>query len=75
MKSEQKIETREIKETSMQRVFKRGNITFVPYKNSEMFVEPGYGRHHENLYSELDLIQAGAVPAEMLLWKTVKVAK
>lgn len=75
MTEEQKIDTREVKETSMQRVFKRGNITFLPYRNSEMFVEPGFGRHNHNLYTELELIESGAVPTEMLLWKPVKVAK
>jgi len=51
------------------KVFVKNGITYVPhFRNSDVYVGPGYGSHNKNLYSESDLLSCGAKPEISMLW-------
>lgn len=44
-------------------------ITYVPhYRNRNVFVSPGYGRHNLNRFTQNQLIKLGAKPVTQMLW-------
>jgi hypothetical protein len=52
-----------------QTVFRFGDVTYVPhYRNSSVFVGPGYPRFTKERFSEEELIQLGASKQKSLLW-------
>ena len=51
------------------KVFFMGNIMYVPhYRNSSVYVGPGYPRLNTNRFSERDLIELGAMSSKAHLW-------
>jgi hypothetical protein len=63
MKQNEKAETHE------QIVYDLKGITYVPhYRNSSIFVGPGYPRHTNTRYSEAELLLRGAKPRTEFLW-------
>lgn len=49
--------------------YKIGNITYVPhYRNSSIYVGPGYPKENKTRYSIEQLALAGAVAVTELLW-------
>jgi hypothetical protein len=49
--------------------YKIRDVTYVPhFRNSEIFVGPGYPRVNKDRYSAAQLIAAGAVATSNLLW-------
>lgn len=47
----------------------KAGVTFVPhYRNSNVFVGPGYPRHNRHRYTEAQLLEAGAVKQPRFLW-------
>lgn len=60
---------REAAEKSLTKVYKMGQVTYVPhYQDGSVFVRPGYGQYHRDVYTEKELIDAGAKPSSMMLW-------
>lgn len=52
-----------------------GGVIYVPkYVEPGVYVGPGYPRHTKRSYTKNELVQAGAVPTEMMLWPRVKKA-
>ena len=50
-------------------IFVKDEITYVPhYRNSSVFVGPGYGKHNVKQYSEFELFRMGAEKAFKFLW-------
>ena len=50
-------------------VFVLNGIPHLPhYRNSSVYVGPGYPRQNQKFYSEEALIQAGAIKSSELLW-------
>lgn len=50
--------------------YRKDGVTFVPhYRNSAVFVGPGYPRHNPKRYSEAELLEAGAVKLQASLWQ------
>lgn len=50
-------------------VYTKNGITYVPhYRNSSVFVGPGYPRYTRARYAEHELIDAGAKREERMLW-------
>jgi len=50
-------------------VYIKDGITYVPhYRNSKIFVGPGYPKFNTSLYSENDLLSAGAEQSSLFLW-------
>lgn len=49
--------------------YKLRGVTYVPhFRNSEIYVGPGYPRANKNRYSAAQLIAAGATATSNLLW-------
>lgn len=58
--------TKDLIETT---VYKKHGVTYVPhYRNSSVFVGPGYPRFTRARYAEHELIDAGAKRETMMLW-------
>ena len=56
-------------ETQLHIVYSINHITYVPhYRNSSVFVGPGYPRHTQAQYSVMDLVAAGAQKDTLALW-------
>ena len=52
-----------------QLTYKLGEITYVPhFRNSDVYVGPGYPRFTKQRYSEFELVAKGAVQESMPLW-------
>ena len=52
-----------------QLTYKLGDITYVPhFRNSSVYVGPGYPRATQKRYSEEQLVSAGATAVNNLLW-------
>jgi len=50
-------------------VYKKDGVTYVPhYRNSSVFIGPGYPRFNRTRYAEHELIDAGAKRHTMMLW-------
>jgi len=50
-------------------VFVKGEITYLPhYVFKHMYVSPGYGLTHEELFTEKELRNMGAKQQVMMLW-------
>jgi len=50
-------------------VFVKGEITYLPhYVYKHMYVSPGYGLTHEELFTEKELRNMGAKQQVMMLW-------
>lgn len=51
------------------RVFVLNGVPYLPhYRNADVFVGPGYGKHNFKTYSSADLLAAGATPEGKMLW-------
>lgn len=51
------------------KVYKLGPVMYVPhYQDGSVYVRPGYGRSHRDIYTEKELIDAGAKPSSFMLW-------
>lgn len=51
------------------KVYKLGPVMYVPhYQDGSIYVRPGYGRFHTDIYTEKELIDAGAKPSMFMLW-------
>lgn len=49
--------------------YKLGGITYLPhYRNWNVFVGPGYPRATRRRYTSTELVNAGAVAVEQMLW-------
>lgn len=52
-----------------QKVYRKGDVVYVPhFRNSEVFVGPGYPRATRQRYTEFELVQAGAMQERLPLW-------
>jgi hypothetical protein len=50
-------------------VYDLKGITYVPhYRNNSIFVGPGYPRHTNTRYSDVELMMLGAKPRAEFLW-------
>jgi hypothetical protein len=55
--------------TYEQPVYELNGITYVPhYRNSAIYVGPGYPRQNQNRFSVAELEMYGAKPRMMMLW-------
>jgi hypothetical protein len=64
------LEDKDIEDTLLQTVYIANGVTYVPhYRNTSVFVGPGYPRHTQAQYSANDLIQGGAQKGMALLWR------
>jgi hypothetical protein len=44
-------------------------VPYLPhYRNADVYVGPGYGKHNFKTYSSADLLAAGATPNTKMLW-------
>jgi hypothetical protein len=60
---------REEAEKTLTKVYKLGQVTYVPhYQDGSVYVRPGYGVFHRDVYTEKQLIEANAKPSSMMLW-------
>jgi hypothetical protein len=60
--------TKEAAPVSVQMAYKLGDIVYVPhYRNSSVYVGPGYPRNAKR-YSAEQLVLAGAAVVNQLLW-------
>ena len=49
--------------------FQVNGMTFLPhYRNDSLFVGPGYPRHNKFVYTAHDLLLAGAIRINLMLW-------
>ena len=56
-------------ETQLQIVYRLNHITYLPhYRNSSVFVGPGYPLRTQAQYSVTDLVAAGAEKDTLALW-------
>jgi hypothetical protein len=56
-------------ETQLQIVYRLGKITYLPhYRNSSVFIGPGYPLRTQAQYSVMDLLAAGAQKDTLALW-------
>jgi len=56
-------------ETFMQTVYTLGEVTYVPhYRNTHVYVGPGYPRFTLQRYSVEELLSAGAKQSALPLW-------
>jgi hypothetical protein len=64
------IKAKDIEDTLLQTVYTANGVTYVPhYRNTSVFVGPGYPRHTQTQYSADDLVQGGAQRGMALLWR------
>jgi hypothetical protein len=64
------MEKKEIEQTLLQTVYTANGVTYVPhYRNTSVFVGPGYPRRTQAQYSANDLVQGGAQRELALLWR------
>ena len=64
-----KLMTRDATPREFQKVYRKGDVAYVPhFRNSEVFVGPGYPRFTKQRYSEYELVAGGAVQETMPLW-------
>lgn len=55
------------------KVYRLGKIIYVPhYLSATAFVGPGYPRNQGQVWSEQEMIMAGAKPEVMMLWSRPK---
>jgi hypothetical protein len=58
-----------LKERAPVRVFVLNGVPYLPhYRNADVFVGPGYGKHNFIRYTAADLWIAGATPEGKMLW-------
>lgn len=49
--------------------YKKDGVTYVPhYRNSSIYVGPGYPQHNKNRYTEQELVAVGATKDVAMLW-------
>ena len=52
------------------------NVMYVPhYRNASVFVGPGYPKENQKLWTEAELLKAGAQRTVTMLWKRGTVGK
>jgi hypothetical protein len=52
-----------------QLTYKLGDVTYVPhFRNSSVYIGPGYPRENQERYSSDQLVSAGAIATNNLLW-------
>ena len=60
-------------ETKDYLTFKIDGVTYLPhYKDSKLFVGPGYPVHNDTIYTSTDLLEAGAKASMKNLWVRVE---
>ena len=63
----------EIADKFATKVYKLDQVIYVPhYQDGSVYVRPGYGRVHRDVYTEKELIDAGAKPSNLMLWPRSK---
>jgi hypothetical protein len=64
-----RLMTRDSTPGEFQKVYRHGDVVYVPhFRNSDMFVGPGYPRFTKQIYNEFELVRGGAVQESMPLW-------
>ena len=64
---------KEVAEKKDYLTFKIGDVTYLPhYKDSKLFVGPGYPVHNDTIYTSTDLLEAGAKASMKHLWIRVE---
>ena len=64
-----RLMTRDSTPREFQKVYRHGDVVYVPhFRNSDMFVGPGYPRFTKQIYNEFELVRRGAVQESMPLW-------
>ncbi len=54
------------------RVYRLGDLTYVPHYEGFGYVAPGYGVGTYHHYTAQELLNAGAIPTSALLWRRAK---
>jgi len=59
---------KDIPPSSNQKVYVLKGVTYVPHYSARGYVSPGYGKHHNKIYTSSELELAEATTQHTMLW-------